>query len=410
MAPRSVIALVFALLVASCGGGTATTTAPNTTASTSNTTSAATSGSWSRVVDGTGALGGAGYQESHDLVMGPTGLVAVGSEHIADRVNGAVWMVSDDGTWSRVADPSGALDETSLRTVVAGGPGLVAAGFTASDDHDTDAAIFLSTDGSVWERVTDQTGVFGGTSTQSIHEVVVGGPGLVAVGTDWSSGDSDAAIWVSSDGSEWERVDDPSLSLPGHQALVGVITTADGLVAVGSDDSGGDHDAAVWVSSDGLTWTQIDHASLGGPGLQRMVGIAAAGPGLVAVGAAAAEDPTEGLDAAIWVSEDGSAWERLTAPSFGGAGDQAIQDIAASGTGAIAVGHEFFADTGDFDAVVWESPDGVSWDRVADPVFGGAEWQILQAVAIANGQVLATGISGSEEEADAAVWMRTQPN
>jgi hypothetical protein len=141
-----------------------------------------------------------------------------------------------------------------------------------------------------------------------------------------------------------------------------------------------------------------------------MVGIAAAGPGLVAVGAAAAEDPTEGLDAAIWVSDDGSAWERVTAPSFGGAGDQAIQDVAASGTGAIAVGHEFFTDTGDFDAVVWESADGVSWDRVADPVFAGAEWQILQAVASASGQIIATGISGSEEEADAAVWTRTEPN
>jgi len=36
--------------------------------------------------------------------------------------------------------------------------------------------------------------------------VTVGGPGLVAVGLDESSGDKDAAVWTSPDGITWSRV------------------------------------------------------------------------------------------------------------------------------------------------------------------------------------------------------------
>ena len=411
MASRSVVA-AFVLIAASCGGdGTATTTTTSAaSATTTTTTGGATDGTWSRVADDTGGLGGPGSQEAQDLVVGPAGVFAVGSDRTADHPDGAVWTLSDDGTWSRVPDPSGVFTSASLRTIVVGGPGLVAAGFDNSGDGNTEAVVFVSEDGSTWQRVSDPSGEFGGTNTQSISQVIAGGPGLVAVGSDWSNGDSDAAVWVSSDGSSWHRVDDPGLTLPGHQTILGVITTAEGMVGVGSDDSSGDLDAAVWTSADGLTWTRVDQESFGGTGLQRMVAISSAGgSGLVAVGAAQAEDPDEGLDAAFWLSEDGLSWGRVTAPSFGGGGDQAIQAVVVSGSTVIAVGQEFFADTGDFDAAVWESSDGgVTWARATDSVFAGADWQIIQAIAIVDGYFVATGLAGSEEDADAAVWMRAE--
>jgi hypothetical protein len=72
-----------------------------------------------------------------------------------------------------------------------------------------------------------------------------------------------------------------------------------GLVAVGSDDSAGDADGAVWTSPDGLTWTRVvDLAeALGGTGGQDMARVVAGGPGLVAVGF---DSAAGNLDAAVW--------------------------------------------------------------------------------------------------------------
>jgi len=74
-----------------------------------------------------------------------------------------------------------------------------------------------------------------------------------------------------------------------------------GLVAVGSDGSFVDADAAVWASFDGITWSRVaeDEAALGGAGDQLMESVTAGGPGLVAVGS---DGPFGDLDAAVWVA------------------------------------------------------------------------------------------------------------
>jgi len=59
------------------------------------------------------------------------------------------------------------------------------------------AAVWTSPDGLVWSRVPGDEAVFGGPDNQEMKAVVVGGPGLVAVGLDHSDGDDDAAVWVS---------------------------------------------------------------------------------------------------------------------------------------------------------------------------------------------------------------------
>ncbi|HDH25667.1 MAG TPA: hypothetical protein ENH00_05665, partial [Actinobacteria bacterium] len=82
--------------------------------------------------------------------------------------------------------------------VVERGPGLVAVGYDFSGG-DYDAAVWTSPDGDAWTRVPHDESVFGGASGQLISGVVVGGPGLVAVGYDFSGGDYDAAVWTSPD-------------------------------------------------------------------------------------------------------------------------------------------------------------------------------------------------------------------
>jgi hypothetical protein len=91
--------------------------------------------------------------------------------------------------------------------------------------------------------------------------VTVGGPGLVAVGWDWSGGDIDAAVWTSPDGVTWSRVphDESIFGGPGFQEILSVAVGGPGLVAVGLDEAGGDRDAVVWTSPDGITWSRVPH-------------------------------------------------------------------------------------------------------------------------------------------------------
>ena len=81
--------------------------------------------------------------------------------------------------------------------------------------------------------------------------VTQGGPGLVAVGWDGLGGDFDAAVWTSPDGVAWTRVPDDETVFggAGNQMALGVIVRGPGLVVVGRDDLAGDRDAAVWVEA-----------------------------------------------------------------------------------------------------------------------------------------------------------------
>ena len=69
----------------------------------------------------------------------------------------------------------------------------------------------------------------------------------------------------------------------GNQGMLSVTAGGPGLVAVGVDRPGGDADAAVWTSVDGITWSRVPHdeAVFGGAAIQS---VTAGGPGVVAVG------------------------------------------------------------------------------------------------------------------------------
>jgi hypothetical protein len=286
----------------------ATTTGPNTTA-------AAAPGSglvWARVPHDEGVFGGPDYQEASAVVAGGPGVVAVGYDTDASGgewdLRAAVWTSPDGLVWSRVPHDEavfGGYGSRVMSGVVAGGPGVVAVGLAVSDSGDPVAAVWTSPDGLVWSRVPHDEAVFGGSCYLSA--VVAGGPGLVAVGydTDTSSEDwdDDAAVWTSPDGLVWSRVphDEAVFGGSGDQSMRGVTAGGPGLVAVGLDLSGGDLDAAVWTSPDGLVWSRVapDEVVFGGLGNQEMKAVAAVGPGLVAVGL----DHSDGDDdAAAWVS------------------------------------------------------------------------------------------------------------
>src|SRR3989442_6387768 len=129
--------------------------------------------------------------------------------------------------------------------------------------------------------------------------VAAGGPCFVAVcGTTWrgvaapAGFQSQAAVWTSRDGADWERVpDQPSLHC--DCSMRAIAAGPLGLVAVG----GASRDAGrIWTSRDGTSWRLLPPQ----PDRQatQLTAVAAGGPGLVAVGGRA-----------VWTSVDGSAWK-----------------------------------------------------------------------------------------------------
>jgi hypothetical protein len=209
-----------------------------------------------------------------------------------------------------------------------------------------------------------------------MNSVIAGGPGFVAVGSDWSGDDPNAAVWTSPDAITWSRVPHDEEIFGGlySQIMESVTVAGPGLVAVGFDgphdhiDGGGleDMDAAVWTSVDGDTWSRIpaNDAVFGGEGNQVMLSVTAGGPGLVAVGFDGPEGGEVGYGAtysAVWTSLDGTEWSRVTHDELVfGVGHSAMSSVAAGGPGLVAVGYDETL------RPIWTSIDGITWSRVAD--------------------------------------------
>ena len=147
--------------------------------------------------------------------------------------------------------------------------------------------------------VTHDEAVFGGDSFQSMSSVAVGGPGLVAVGSDGNPVDGSVAVWTSTDGQVWQRIahDEAVFGGEGKQSMRSVTSGGSGLVAVG-DDFSVPLTGAVWTSTDGLSWQRVAHDDVVfGGGQQSMLSVTSGGPGLTAVGSDKSRDA-----AAVWTS------------------------------------------------------------------------------------------------------------
>ena len=278
--------------------------------------------------------------------------------------------------WEPVASPS--LDADA---VVAGGPGFVAVGHDGPR-HEWDAVVWVSTDGVSWERVSQDALAVPGHS-EAMHQVVVGEAGFLAVGSTRqreSIGDEweySPAVWRSSDGYEWERVDSSGFG-PGQIELTDAASWGSGFVVVGNEvtemlASGviGSRTAAVWVSPDSRVWTRVPHEDeLFGVDDGFAQTISVFETDLVIFGR------YEG-QAAVWHSTDGYNWERgsMEDPSLGPTTNRGVRGTAHAPAGFVAYGAVSASPCpGDLrasvplTAVVWASSDGVIWDRSR---FGG---------------------------------------
>lgn len=327
-----------------------TTTAPATTSSTTpSTTSAAvvpvlpspigvpSEVTWSRLATQTAFLPTGEYAFMTSVTVGGPGLIAVGAECLGQCIN------------------AGPVDNPAT----------------------LDAAVWVSSNGESWERLDLPEEVVGGPGDQIMTDVVAGPPGVIALGTDTPNVDADpdeeilelSVVWFSPDGLEWQRLTNPT-----DGDLGSVTTFGSGFIAIGGSDDG---QKAVRTSANGTDWTRLD-VNLGGFGAEASINDFVAGHGMIiAVGDDNEVPEGEESRAAVWRSTDGVSWERIDPdnPHFGGdpvvrndplppsGGPSRIDQVYAVPQGFIGVGR---TQAGVFDRQLWVSPDGLSWTRVVD--------------------------------------------
>lgn len=298
-------------------------------------------------------------------------LVVVGAAGLVLRGNGPAAVEESTATpmsleWRRVPHDEAVFggDDEAIHSVTVGGPGFVAVGDTGEREFsgDTDAVVWTSPDGITWSRVPHNDAVLGGEGAQVMESVTAGGPGLVAVGFRFDEPGMSGmypAVWTSPDGVRWTPVPYDSDDFGEDDAWMHSVTAGGpGLVAVGSGFEG----AAVWTSPDGITWSRIPHDPLVfgvGPAAgdvwgsrTEMRSVTVGGPGLVAVGSSttgAGSESSDGItfthnpgsgSAVVWTSPDGITWTRIPHDEavFAGEGHQAMDSVAVAGSGLVAVG------------------------------------------------------------------------
>ena len=225
-------------------------------------------------------------------------------------------------------------------------------------------------------------------------------PVVVGSSLDWSRVPHDDAVFSGS--SEVLNNDVVVLELSMSDVAVG----GPGLVAVGMEewpDVGtpsaiAPSEPVVWTSVDGTTWTRLPHneAVFGSAGIG---GVIAGGPGLIAVGS---RSVVRGVvnDAVVWTSPDGITWSQVPHDEavFGSAN---MNSVTPFGSGYVAVGGTGTGQIRSGNAVAWTSPDGMTWTRaphIEKTTAGSTGQEGMSQVAAGSAGLVAIGHEWSDRE------------
>lgn len=240
------------------------------------------------------------------------------------------------------------------------------------------------------------------TNSISVYHLEPTSHGLIAVGAEQDGFARTAAIWRSSNGTAWERVDDTGVlgalddrddpTTP-TSMIVDIAEFQGRLIAIGNTQPAGTAgslvgsslEPAAWASDDGSTWTRLTlpEAPLAADGTGAMfTAITTTSTGWATVVSNGQIDEFGRADGTseVWTTTTGTDWTRST-PIPAGA---MIESIAAIPAGTIIGGTD---STGQ--PIVWTSADNASWQRVPLPSDGiGFVARIIQigdtAVAISS--------------------------
>lgn len=206
-----------------------------------------------------------------------------------------------------------------MTTVAAGALGVFAAGTINGQ-----TSVWYSTDGRRWTSLTKADDLINQATDAHINTLIVASSGVFAGGSVFSNMATDGALWHSTNGLTWERVESATqaFSGDGNKVITGLEGLGRGFVAVGGVESNDTWNPASWISPDGLSWSSASQAfplaassshmgtgtiidGLTGP----FSGTAVVSPShpLVAAGT------SEGVQQ-LWTSTNGLSWKPLPLP------------------------------------------------------------------------------------------------
>ncbi len=226
------------------------------------------------------------------------------------------------------------------------------------------AAVWHGDDAHDWKRETIEPSRSG--RSESLAAAVPTDGGMLAVGRIGDGGSSDAAVWLA-DGDNWHESRPDAMGGDHEQWAFDVAKGDGGILVAGGENVWGEVRPRLWFSPDGKTWTSVD----GGPGgvfdttgEESVRDIAAFGSGFVAVGSRSVDN---NQDAVAWYSADGQTWEQIDAPTLAGPGRQELDAVAATSTMLVAGGYTS-PEGGQAVPVSWRSADGRNWEPSSPPL------------------------------------------
>ncbi|HEY4754076.1 MAG TPA: hypothetical protein VIH37_12375, partial [Candidatus Limnocylindrales bacterium] len=222
--------------------------------------------------------------------------------------------------------------------------------------------------------------------------------GFVAAGyrDDPAAARASAAVWRSADGLRWTLDAQPASNPMAGARILGLAARGGTLVAVGTEGDLIKGPSAAWRWTNASGWTK---APAGGGAMKAVVSTP---DGFVAVGVNPSDD-----GAMAWTSPDGSAWQAVPdQPAFHFYElPVRFQALTLSGGTLIAAGWR--SDPGKGSSVAVTSADGQTW--AAQPWQASFSGGQIDALTSGNGTLVAAGRVGYPDTNTAAVWLRSWP-
>lgn len=250
---------------------------------------------------------------------------AVGGAHGNPRTS--TWYGKVGGTTLTEAHATfetyGGPDAVGVGSVSAGSAGFLIVGGRVDANNALGAAVWRSSNGATFRLIDADPALESGPSgATEAHGGLAGGAIWITVGgitpPASSAAARDAAVWLSSDGVTWRRAMLPTSAA--DDILEQVTPTSSGLLAIGTDGTG----YSAWVASaNGASWRRAGHfgdhrAATAAP---RTVGVAVSGRSAYAT-------VYNGSSYELWRgSTGGTNWERVALPP----GAASITGIVGSG-------------------------------------------------------------------------------
>ena len=201
------------------------------------------------------------------------------------------------------------------------------------------------------DETTEPAPMWRASVKRDASDVAAFGDGFVLVGGAHRK--PEAKIWLSTDGTTWQKVKDtPKFK---GVALRRVTSFGDGIVALGTQG----RKLVSFHSPDGTTWekTTIDKVE---KGMELFPQAITDGPaGLIAVASMIAQDFA---GQRFYGSEDGRTWQEIEPPSETAPG--MFVSLESTDDEYLAVARPFFSSGDDF---YWRSTDAVSWETFVGP-------------------------------------------